>query len=116
MRVAVLGTGALGCLYAARLADYAEVWMAGTWAEGIAAVQRAGIQIVGPDGQTSQAHVYATTDPGAVPPVEYALVLVKSHQTARSAAWAAQILALDGLAVTLQKHSPFAGISSVIVN
>ena len=41
MRVIILGTGALGCVYAARLADQAEVWMLGTWAEGIAAVQQA---------------------------------------------------------------------------
>ena len=45
MNVAVLGTGALGCVFAAQLAARAEVWMLGAWAEGIAAVQRDGISI-----------------------------------------------------------------------
>ena len=45
MRIAVLGTGALGCVFAAQLAARAEVWMLGTWAEGIAAVRRDGIRI-----------------------------------------------------------------------
>jgi len=37
MRVVVLGTGALGCVFSAKLAVYAEVWMLGTWAEATAA-------------------------------------------------------------------------------
>ena len=43
--VAILGTGALGCVFAAQLAACADVWMLGTWAEGVAAVQRDGIRI-----------------------------------------------------------------------
>lgn len=102
MRVVVLGTGALGCVYAARLAGQAEVWMLGTWAEGIAAVWRDGIRVTDPDGSAWRAQVRATSDPAAVPPADYALVLVKSYQTERAAAWAAQVLKPDGLAVTLQ--------------
>lgn len=102
MRAAVLGSGALGCVYAARLAGQAEVWMLGTWAEGIAAVQRDGIRVTDPDGNTWQARVQATSDPADVPPADYALVLVKSYQTERAAAWAARVLKPDGLAVTLQ--------------
>ena len=102
MRIAILGTGALGCVYAARLAARAEVWMLGTWAEGIAAVQRDGIQVAESDGSIWQAHVRATGDPAEAPPADYALVLVKSYQTQRAAAWAAQALKPDGLAVTLQ--------------
>ncbi len=102
MRMVVLGSGALGCVYAARLAGQAEVWMLGTWAEGIAAVQRDGIRVTDPDGNTWQARVQATSDPADVPPADYALVLVKSYQTERAAAWAARVLKPDGLAVTLQ--------------
>lgn len=102
MRVAVLGTGALGCVYAARLAGQAEVWMLGTWAEGVAAVQRDGIQVTDPDGRAWRAYVRATADPADAPPADYALVLVKSYQTERAAAWAAQVLEPDGLAVALQ--------------
>ena len=98
----VLGTGALGCVFAARLAARAEVWVFGTWAEGIAAVQRDGIRITERDGSVRQVRVQATTDPADVPPVDAVLLLVKSYQTERAAAWAAQVLRPDGLAVTFQ--------------
>lgn len=102
MRIVILGTGALGCVFAARLAAVAEVWMLGAWAEGVAAVQRRGIVIHEPDGGLTQAQVMAGSDPAAAAPADCVLVLVKSYQTGRAAAWAARALAADGLAVTLQ--------------
>ena len=41
MRIAVLGTGALGCVFTAKLARCAEVWVLGTWTAGIDAIQQA---------------------------------------------------------------------------
>ena len=102
MRVVILGTGALGCVFAAHLAARAEVWMLGSWAEGIAAVQSDGIRITEREGSVRQVRVQATTDPAQVPPVDCALLLVKSYQTERAAAWAARVLRPDGLAVTFQ--------------
>ncbi len=102
MRVLILGTGALGCVYAARLAAHADVTMLGTWTEGVDAIRDAGIRVTGPDGQTWTARVRAEHDPEAVAPVDVALILVKSYQTRRAAAWAAQQLGPGGLAVTLQ--------------
>jgi 2-dehydropantoate 2-reductase len=101
MRVAVIGTGALGCLFAARLAPHAEVWMLGTWAAAVDAVQQHGVCVH--EGNTVwQARVRAAADPAAVPHADAALVLVKSFQTARAAAWAARCLTRGGLALTLQ--------------
>ena len=102
MRIAILGTGALGCVFAAHLVARAEVWMLGSWAEGIAAVQRDGIRITERDGSVRQVRVRVTTDPAQVPPVDGALLLVKSYQIERAAAWAARVLRPDGLAVTFQ--------------
>jgi len=102
MRVVILGTGALGCVFTARLATHTEVWMLGTWTEGIAAVQRHGIRITERDGNLRQVRVQATSDPDQVPLADYALLLVKSYQTERAAAWAAQVLRPEGLAVTFQ--------------
>jgi 2-dehydropantoate 2-reductase len=102
MRIAVLGTGALGCVFAAKLARWAEVWVLGTWTAAIDAIRRDGIRIHQPDGSTWHGHVQATSDPAAAPPCDAALLLVKSYQTERAAAWAAQVLAPSGLAVTFQ--------------
>jgi 2-dehydropantoate 2-reductase len=102
MRIAVLGTGALGCVFAAKLARCAEVWMLGTWTVAIDAIRRDGIRIHDRDGSTWQVCVQATSDPAAVPVCDAAFILVKSYQTERAAAWAAQVLSPDGLAVTFQ--------------
>ena len=105
MRVVVLGTGALGCVFAAKLAACAEVWMLGTWTEGIEAVRRDGIRVHEIGGGSWVARVQASADPSAVPRADVALLLVKSYQTARAAGWAAQVLGDrggPGLAVTLQ--------------
>lgn len=102
MRIAVLGTGALGCVFAAKLARCAEVWVLGAWTAAIDAIRRDGIRIHDRDGSVWQARVHATSDPVAVPVCDVALLLVKSYQTARAAAWAAHVLSPDGLAVTFQ--------------
>ncbi len=102
MRVVVLGTGALGCVFAARLAAQVEVWMLGAWAEGIAAVNARGILLHEPDGRLARVTVMACSDPNQVPAADFVLVLVKSYQTDRAAVWAGRLLKPDGLAVTLQ--------------
>lgn len=102
MHVLILGTGALGCVYAARLAAHADVTMLGTWTEGVAAVRAGGIRVTDPDGAMWVASVRAEDDPAAVAPADVALILVKSYQTARAAEWAGRCLSPDGLAVTLQ--------------
>ncbi len=101
MRIAVLGTGALGCLWAAHLAAHAEVWMLGTWVEGIAAIRQQGVTVHAPEG-CWQARVSVAATPDDAPPAQVVLTLVKSYQTARAAQWAAHIVAPDGLVVTLQ--------------
>jgi 2-dehydropantoate 2-reductase len=102
MRVVVLGTGALGCVFAARLARAAEVWMLGTWQAGLAAVKEGGVSVEEPDGSLHVERVFTVSEPGAVPAADVALILVKSYQTERAAGWAAQVLRGGGLVVTLQ--------------
>ncbi len=115
MRVAVIGTGALGCIYAARLARHAHVSMLGTWTQGIEAIRAGGINVVEGDGRMWRAVVPVYTDPVGVDGVDVALVLVKSYQTARAAAWAGDLLEADGLAVTLQNGlDNYAALSSAV--
>ncbi len=101
MRIAILGTGALGCLFAGRLAPHARVSMLGTWWAGVEAVRRHGVQIL-EAGRTESVAVSAFDDPAAAPQADIALILVKSYQTERAAAWAARVLSPEGIAVTLQ--------------
>ena len=101
--ILIVGTGAMGCLFAARLAAIGQsVCMLGSWPTGLQALQNGGVRIVGADGQEQVYPVQVIEDPRARRGVRYALVLVKSWQTGRAASQLANCLADDGLALTLQ--------------
>ena len=101
--ILIVGTGALGTLFAARLAGAGHrITMLGTWKEGIAALQHDGTRIVDADGNEQRFNVHATDDPLDCAGTKYALVLVKAWQTERAARQLQECLVDDGLALTLQ--------------
>jgi 2-dehydropantoate 2-reductase len=76
--------------------------MLGTWREGLAALQRDGVQVQGADGSYTAYPVQAYSDPAASGECSLALVLVKAWQTEAAARRLAACLAPDGLAISLQ--------------
>ncbi len=99
----IAGTGAMACLFAGRLAAAGiPVTMLGSWAEGIAALNQTGVQLIEADGQTRCYPVRATSDPADCQGARYALVMVKSWQTERAASQLAKSLGSESLALTLQ--------------
>jgi len=101
MRIGIIGTGAMGCLFAARLAPLADVTVLGTWQEGVRTLQTFGVRLR-ENGQEIMAPVRARSNPEEVEPVDLALVLVKGSHTERAARWAQRILLPEGIALTLQ--------------
>jgi 2-dehydropantoate 2-reductase len=104
MRITVLGAGAMGCLFAALLADVAEVTVLARSVEAVMAIRgQRGVRLVEIEGERSVHGVMATRDPERVPPADLALVLVKAQGTAWAGQMAARVLAPPGgLALTLQ--------------
>ena len=100
-RLLILGTGAMACWYAGRLAQYADVTLAGQWVEGLAALRQHGVTLER-DGARTRYGVRVAGYGEELPPFRLALVLVKAYQTEAAAAALARWLAADGLAVTLQ--------------
>lgn len=100
--ILVVGSGALGTLFAARLAEAgAGVALLGSWPEGLDAL-RDGARWVDSAGTLHTAQVRVARNAGECGRPRHALVLVKSWQTESSARALARCLAGDGLAVTLQ--------------
>lgn len=91
----------MACLFGARLSPYAEVTLLGTWTEGLAALQHGGIRLEA-GGLETRHPVRATSDPMDCHGARFALVLVKSWQTRRTAEMLADCLATEGVALTLQ--------------
>ena len=101
--ILIVGTGALGTLFAARLtqAGY-HITLLGTWKEGIEALSTKGARLIDANGTEHQFEVHATDHPHDCVGTKFALVLVKAWQTGRAAEQLKECLAADGLAVTLQ--------------
>ncbi len=101
--VLVAGTGAMACLFAARLsAAGVPVTMLGAWEDGLQQLKADGVRVVNENGQEQAYPVQVSNDPSTCINFHLALVLVKSWQTERTAAQLAACLAPDGLALTLQ--------------
>ena len=101
--ILLVGTGALATLFAARLSEAGHgVHMLGTWKKGLAELKQHGARMVDANGNERAFQVCATDDPREVSGAKFAIVLVKSWQTARVARQLKESLASDGHALTLQ--------------
>jgi len=99
--ILIVGTGALACLFAARLSAIgAEVTMLGTWRKGLRALLN-GVRLE-ENGEETVYPVQATDNPSDCFGMRHALVLVKAWQTERAARQLGMCLAPDGVALTLQ--------------
>jgi 2-dehydropantoate 2-reductase len=96
-RVAVIGCGAIGSLYAAHLARVpgVEVWAVDAWPEHVTAIQAHGLPVTGLAEFTAE--VRATTDGRDLPGCDFGLVATKALDT-RAAVGGARA-ALAGAAV-----------------
>lgn len=102
-RVLVLGTGAMGCFFAARLArSGARVTLSGTWRETLERAADPGITVEEDDARWTAPVAATHRDRLPAAGFELTLVLVKAHQTAVVAATAARATAAEGLIATLQ--------------
>lgn len=102
LHIAVWGVGAMGSLFGGYLSAVARVTMIGSWRDQLDAVQRHGLTLYHMDGQVSRFFPEMTPTPDLMPAIDLALVLVKSHQTARIAPDIARVLSPNGVVMTLQ--------------
>jgi 2-dehydropantoate 2-reductase len=98
----IVGSGAMACLFAARLSKVAKVTLLGSWQDGLAAIEREGVRVLEVDGSETNTRVSVTRQPQAVTGIKAALVLVKSWQTERAAEQLRACLHEEGLVLTLQ--------------
>ncbi len=81
MRIAVIGCGAVGSLFAANLGtlDDVEVWAYDPWQEHVEAINATGLRLSGAGEVVGR--VRATTDPSELPPSDLGIVATKSQHT-----------------------------------
>jgi 2-dehydropantoate 2-reductase len=86
VRIAVVGCGAVGSLFAANLGtlDDVEVWAYDPWPEHVAAINEHGLRLSGAGDVVGR--VRATADPAELPPCDFGIVATKSMHTAAATA------------------------------
>jgi len=101
MHLTIAGTGAMACLFGARLAPVARVTLTGSWADGIAAIRDSGIAVEGCQERTVT-RVAAVAWGAPIEPADLVLVLVKAWQTEEVARHLERLLKPGAVALTLQ--------------
>ncbi len=101
MRVCVVGTGAVGSLFAANLArlDDVEVWAYDLAQEHVDAINRDGLRLSGAGDVVGRPH--ATSDVAELPPCDFGIVATKAMHTSAAIAATAHVFA-DGCVATVQ--------------
>jgi 2-dehydropantoate 2-reductase len=102
LNIAIFGVGAMGTLFGSQLSSVANVILFGNWPQQVETLQQNGLIVTHPDGSQSQYPLNVTNNLNDMPCADVVLILVKSHQTARAARQAANILQPDGIAITIQ--------------
>ena len=102
MRIAVIGVGAMGSVYAALLASAGhEVWGIDAWAEHVDAINDRGLKLSGASGERT-ARIRATTRAGDVGPCDLVIVATKAANVLQAANAARALLKPGTTVLTIQ--------------
>lgn len=102
MRIAVVGVGAMGSVYAGLLgAAGNEVWAVDIWREHIDAIRERGLRVEGASGDRV-VPINATTDPGEAGPVDLVVLATKAMDVEAAAEAARPLLGPETVVLTIQ--------------
>jgi len=102
LRIAIIGTGAMGSVYAGLLADAGlDVCAVDIWSEHIAAINRDGLRVSGASGERV-AKLRATTNARDAGAADLVIIATKASGIEAAAKDAREILAPDGIVLTIQ--------------
>ena len=102
MKIAIVGTGAMGSVYAGILGDAGnEVWAVDVWAEHVEAIQARGLTVAGASGNRT-VRIEATSDPSEVGLCDLVVISTKAVDVEAAAAAAKQLLGPNTVVLPIQ--------------
>jgi 2-dehydropantoate 2-reductase len=102
MKIAILGTGAMGSVYAALLANAGhEVWAIDAWKEHVEAMKSRGLRLEGASGDRT-VKVNATTSPSDAGACDLVIIATKAMHVATAAESAKPLLGKDTAVLSIQ--------------
>jgi len=102
MKIAVVGVGAMGSVYAGLLgAAGHEVWAVDTWREHIDAIRTTGLRVEGASGDRT-VRLHATTDAREAGPCDLVIIATKTMHVAQAAEAAKPLLGPQTVVLSIQ--------------
>jgi 2-dehydropantoate 2-reductase len=102
VKIAVVGAGAMGSVYAGILGDAGnEVWAVDVWAEHVEAIRRDGLTVDGASGNRT-VRIGATTDPADVGVCDLVVIATKAMNVEAAAASAKILVGDDTVVLPIQ--------------
>lgn len=102
MKIAIIGVGALGSVYAALLASGGhDVSVVDVWTEHIEAIRKNGLRLEGASGDRT-VRIHATTDPADVRDADLVIIATKNDGVARAAQAALSVARPEAPILTIQ--------------
>jgi 2-dehydropantoate 2-reductase len=102
MKIAIVGCGAMGSVYAGLLASAGhEIWAIDRWQEHVDAMRARGLRLEGKSGDRT-VQVHATTDPRDAGPCDLVILATKAMQVAQAAESCKPLLDLDTAVLSIQ--------------
>jgi 2-dehydropantoate 2-reductase len=102
MKIAIVGTGAMGSVYAGILRDAGnEVWAVDVWAEHVEAMRTRGLTVEGASGDRT-VRIAATSDPAEVGVCDLVVISTKAVDVEAAAAAAKPLLGPDTIVLPIQ--------------
>jgi 2-dehydropantoate 2-reductase len=102
VKIAVVGAGAMGSVYAGLLADAGnEVWAVDTWQEHVDAMRERGLRVEGASGDRT-VRLHATSDPAEVGEVDFVVIATKARDVEAAAERSRPLLGAETVVVPIQ--------------
>jgi len=102
MKIAIVGTGAMGSVYAALLAAAGnEVWAIDSWREHVDAIRAKGLRVEGASGDRT-VRVNATTNAADTGPCELVIIATKARDVKAAAVSARPLVGADTVVLSIQ--------------
>jgi 2-dehydropantoate 2-reductase len=102
VKIAIVGVGAMGSVYAGILGDAGnEVWAVDTWADHVEAIRARGLRVEGASGDRTVS-LHATTDPAEVGVCDLVVIATKALDVEDAARAVGPIVGLDTVVLPIQ--------------
>lgn len=103
MKIAVMGVGAMGSVYAALLAEAGnDVWAIDTWAEHLDAIRQNGLRVEGASGDRIVTNVQAVSDVAEAGECDLYIIATKASGVEAAARSIARVMGGTSLVLTIQ--------------